>query len=255
MDRTKDPSRARTRRRRRISLFLRRNALFIAAILCLAALGGVSAFLLSGRSGEAPAGRSGDERLSEAERTNPPHEEVLTARPTEAEPAAPTPGPSPKPTVIPDMTVRPIETPPPEGTTQWNSPVKGRLIRSYAMDHLIYSKTLGQWMTHRGVDIAAPIGTEVRSIEAGTVQSVYDDDMLGTTVIIAHEGGVSSVYSGLKKDPPVKEGDAVEARGLIGYVGDTAISECSEESHLHFELLLNDIPVDPRMCVLFAEDE
>ena len=95
------------------------------------------------------------------------------------------------------------------------------------MDCLIYSKTLGQWMTHSGVDIAAPKGTEVRTVDAGTVKRVYDDDMLGTTVVIEHANGLTTVYAGLKKEPPVMEGDAVNARDLIGYIGDTAILRLS----------------------------
>ncbi|MBO4847703.1 MAG: M23 family metallopeptidase [Clostridia bacterium] len=234
---------------------MRRNALFIAVIFGLAVLGGVSAFILSGKgTGEAPAGRSSDERLSEAENSKSPGRTQITVRPTPSEPSAGTPEPTAKPTLIPDMTPAPSQEPARTEAVKWNSPVKGRIIRGYAMDCLIYSKTLGQWMTHRGVDIAAPKGEEVRAVEKGTVVKVYDDDMMGTTVIIAHEGGLSSVYSGLRRDPPVKEGDAVGSRALIGYVGDTAISECAEESHLHFELMRDGAPIDPRTAVLFTTE-
>ena len=88
----------------------------------------------------------------------------------------------------------------------------------------------------------------------GTVKKVYDDDLLGTTVLIEHEGGVSTLYAGLQKEPPVKEGDRVAARGFIGYVGDTAISECADESHLHFELWLNGIPNDPENLIVFKKE-
>ena len=256
MDKKTELHRKRMRRRLRASIFLRKNGIYIAIALCLAVIGGISAVMLggSGESPEAPAGQSLDERLGEASNT---------AAPTKAPSPTPSPAPhggrtaaddTPAPSLIPDITPAPSASPAPGITVNWTPPVDGRLIRVYAMDCLIYSKTLGQWMTHSGVDIAAPKGTEVRSVDAGRVVKVYDDDMLGTTVVIEHPNGVTTVYAGLKKDPPVKTGDTVAARGVIGYIGDTAISECAEESHLHFEIRVAGKPVDPRGYIVFKSD-
>ena len=52
---------------------------------------------------------------------------------------------------------------------------------------------------------------------------------------------------------PVKEGDKVNKGHVIGYVGETASSECGIQSHLHFEYLVNGAGKDPREYVLFAE--
>ena len=154
------------------------------------------------------------------------------------------------------MTPAPSETTvPKDQDSKWTSPVDGKLIRSFAMDCLIYSKTLGQWMTHSGVDIAAVKGSEVRAVDSGIVKRVYDDDMLGTTVVIEHKNGLITVYSGLKKETAVKEGDTVAPRDLVGYIGDTAISECAEESHLHFEVWKDEKPVDPKIYITFKTAE
>ena len=222
--------------------------------VCLLAIGGAVLLMTGGNDKPStPAEHSGDETLKDAEsRTTP--EPYPTFPPTR--PSIPTAEPeiTPVPTLVPDMTPAPTVTPAPDGKKNWVSPVDGRLIRGYAMDCLIYSKTLGQWMTHPGADIAAPKGTEVRAVADGTVKRVYDDDMLGTTVIVLHEGGVETVYSNLQKNPPVKEGDRISSRGLIGYIGNTAISECAEESHLHFEIRKDGRPVDPSDYIVFKHE-
>ena len=256
MDRKTSIHRKRARRRLRASIFLRKNGLYIALGLCLAIMGGVTAAIFgAGGSKKTPAENSFDERLSEAQTgmdkpdaTKPPFGIKIPFT------VDGTPKPTAAPSVVPDMTPAPSKEPDPVPAANWTPPVDGRLIRVYAMDCLIYSKTLGQWMTHSGVDIAAPKGTEVRAVDAGTVKKVYDDDMLGTTVAIEHANGAVTVYAGLKKEPPVKEGDSVEARGLIGYIGDTAISECAEESHLHFEIWIAGKPVDPETCIVFKKN-
>lgn len=254
MDRKTEKHRKRARRRLRASIFLRKNGIYIALGLCLAVIGGATAAIFGTGSKEAPAEKTHDERLVDVSEP--------TDKPEATKPPAGiripftdenTPKPTQAPTLIPDMTPAPSKEPETVPNANWTSPVDGRLIRIYAMDFLIYSKTLGQWMTHSGVDIAAPKGAEVRAVDAGTVKKVYDDDMLGTTVVIEHTNGVTTVYAGLKKDPPVKEGDTVKARDLIGCIGDTAISECAEESHLHFEIWISGKPVDPESCIVFKK--
>ncbi len=239
--------------RARLSLFIRRNALYIGVGLCLAVLGGLFSLGLGKDGGtppeDAPAEHSMDERLQEAEGSTPAPWSREAARRTQR-PAASTAAPlTPAPTLTADLTPAPSFSPAPV-TERWNPPVDGRLIRVYSMDGLIWSKTLKQWMTHSGVDIAARKDSEVRSVAAGTVERVYNDDMMGTTVVIDHGNGVKTACSGLREDPPVTEGQRIEARALIGLVGSTAISECAEESHIHFEVLKDGRPVDPEGFVL-----
>ncbi len=246
--------RARVMRRARAAAFLKRNGVYIAVVLCLAMIGGLLALLPAGKNpkkgSEEPAAHSLDERLSEALATVPPSK-APERTPYVMRPEN-TSAPTASPTLMPELTPAPSSEPAPTSASKYNSPADGKLIKPYSMDALIYSKTLKQWMTHSGVDIAAPKGSEVRSIAAGTVEKVYDDDMLGTTIVIDH-GGIKSVYSGLKKEVCVKEGDTVETRALIGYIGDTAISECADESHLHFEIWKNGSPIDPESMVLIAK--
>lgn len=244
------------RRRLRASMFLKKNGLYITLALCLALIGGVSAAVFGGRkTPETPAEHSLDETLNEAQsaQTDKPSASAGPKATRQPFVIIGTPEATSSPTLIPDLTPAPPQDTSAPPAVNWTSPVDGRLMRVYAMDCLIYSKTLGQWMTHPGVDIAAPKGSEVRAVDAGVVKRVYNDDMLGTTVMIEHANGVTTVYSGLKKDPPVTEGASVASRDIVGYIGDTAISECAEESHLHFEIWISGKPVDPESCIVFKK--
>ena len=76
-------------------------------------------------------------------------------------------------------------------------PVDGTVMKSFAINSLLYSETLHQWMTHPGVDIECSKGSEVRAIADGTIENVYVDDRLGVTIVISHANGMASVYSNL----------------------------------------------------------
>ena len=123
--------------------------------------------------------------------------------------------------------------------------MKGEILWNYAMDQLLYSRTLDQWTTHAGVDIAAETGTEVRAVFSGTVAAVYTDDALGQVVTIEHTNGRLSLYGNLDTSVPVEEGQKVNEGDVIGLVGGTALSECGEAPHLHFGFFVNERPVDP----------
>ena len=113
------------------------------------------------------------------------------------------------------------------------------------MDMPIYSKTLDQYMTHPGIDIAAALSTKVKAIAAGTVTKVAEDDRYGMTVEITHGNGIVSIYSNLADKGLAEEGDAVSQGDVIGAVGETALFETLEESHLHLEMTRDSAYVDP----------
>lgn len=125
-------------------------------------------------------------------------------------------------------------------------PVDGEVQRDYSMDALQYDPTMSDWRTHDGLDIAAEIGTKVLAVKSGTVQSVYADDLYGTTVVIDHGDGLVICYANLEQIPTVYEGDTVAAGDVIGSVGDTAKCESVQEGHLHLSAKLNDKSVSPQ---------
>ena len=115
-------------------------------------------------------------------------------------------------------------------------PLAGKVEVAFAVDELVYSKTMADWRTHPGLDIAAAIGTKVLAVTDGIVIDVFADDMLGTTVIVDHGHGVRSSYANLAAAPVVKVGDKIAMGSVIGAVGDTALGEIGQASHLHLEM-------------------
>lgn len=223
--------------------FLKDKGLYVVALLCLLVIGSAAYFAYTPEESEAarptptPAqvSSSRDERLSEAIQPSP----TPTASPS------PTPSPTPAP-----ATPKPTKKP---GREKRSAPVKGALQWAFAAEELVYSTTLRQWMTHSGIDIAAAKDTDVYAVWGGTVDSVYEDDALGVTVVLTHSDGLRTTYANLAPEPPVKEGQRVNANHLIGKVGDTAVAECADPSHLHFEIHKDGKAVNPLDYVLLIE--
>ncbi len=128
---------------------------------------------------------------------------------------------------------------------QFIRPVAGAVERGHSLEALCYDRTMRDWRTHRGVDIAASLGAKVMAAADGLVERVYSDDMYGSTVVIRHAGGVVSLYANLAAVPAVAEGERVAMGDTIGSVGDTAIAEIGEVTHLHFEMSQDGEAVDP----------
>lgn len=133
----------------------------------------------------------------------------------------------------------------PEAPSLVVSPLSGQVVAAFSVDALTYNSTLDDWRTHNGVDIAAAAGTNVLAASAGTVLSVFQDDLLGTTVVLGHSGGYETTYANLQEQPTVQKGDKVSAGQIIGAVGTTALAESAEGPHLHFSVAKNGVSVDP----------
>lgn len=151
---------------------------------------------------------------------------------------------------------KPAATPAPTATVITNpnrvaavpdlvKPAKGDISKPFAYETLVFMKTLNQWQTHLGVDIAAKAGDDVVAALDGTVDSAYNDPLLGNCIKITSANDIYTIYAGLTKLDGVKKGDKVTAGEVIGQVGNTAPSEITEDSHLHFEVWQKDTPVNP----------
>ena len=125
------------------------------------------------------------------------------------------------------------------------APLVGEEVAAFSVDELTYNETLGDWRTHDGVDIAAEVGTQVLAACSGTVTQVIDDDLMGTSVTIAHDDGYETIYSNLQSVPTVSEGQEVSAGEVIGSVGCTSIAEFAVPAHLHFGVTKDGVPCDP----------
>lgn len=125
------------------------------------------------------------------------------------------------------------------------SPVEGKTIAEYSMDALHYNQTTRDWRVHDGVDFAAEAGTKVCAAADGTVYTVYDDETMGMTVVIRHDGGYTTKYASLAQEVSVAPGDKVTAGQTIGCVGTTALLENAVGEHVHFSVSCDGTLVDP----------
>ena len=233
------------------------KGLIIAAAACIVAVGAagyysyttisnrLNAELIGNNSGTLSADAdegNGDEAPVDAGQTNivKKEEQTTTSAVTEAPVQTETAGP--ETTKADEAPEKPEETAVPQTMVR---PLNGEVLNIFSDGELVKSKTLNVWKTHDGVDIAGAPDEKVKSMTGGTVSSVYEDQMLGACVVIDHGNGLEGYYCSLSKDIPVTEGQSVSAGTIIGTVGNTAESEVSEESHLHFAVKKNGEWIDP----------
>lgn len=94
---------------------------------------------------------------------------------------------------------------------------------------------------HQGDDFATPIGTSLRALHHGTVTAAGWAGGLGLRVEVDFGGGVSAVYGHLSS-VQVTVGQSVSAGQVIAASGNTGNST---GPHLHLEIHLGGVPVDP----------
>lgn len=236
----------------KLEKFFNGKGFYIVLFLCAAVIGVSAWSLLSGR-GTVEKEDTGDISLA------------ATPRPTAAvSTPAPTPESAETDWEVPEDAVEVIADPEPEppevaaeepveqeqpqsvtGPAAYAWPVNGAVDAEYAVETLVYDRTMGDWRTHDGLDILAPLGEPVKAAASGTVTEVYSDPLYGTTVVIDHGAGITSVYSNLAELPTVNAGDSVSMGDTIGSVGTTAICETNSPYHLHFSMSMDGVSVDP----------
>ena len=206
-----------------------RRAIYIALALCVVAAG-VTGYLLTNR--KAPTQQAS---------ANQP---VVDVKPPVVTPVNPD---------LPTQEEPEEEAPPVEAAAellpQVVSPLDGTTVTVFSMTELLYDQTMADWRTHNGIDVQAEEGAAVKTAADGTVVSVTNDELMGTTVVIQHSGGYTTHYSSLQADVPVAEGQAVHAGDVIGCVGSTSAAESEMGPHLHFSVSQNGSVIDPHAYI------
>ena len=241
----------------RVGDFLAGKGFYIVLFLCVAAIGISGYYLFSNMSwneSAAPAAATAKVTVTPAvqpsavvRETGPvspaPTPEEEAAAPATPQAAEETPAAAAGTTQVP-ASPSPTPTPASEPTV-FTWPVRGELLAAFSAETLVYDETMGDWRTHEGIDIAVQLGTQVLAAAGGTVTAVDQHDLMGTTVVVDHGGGLTSAYSNLAAVPAVEVGDTVAAGAVIGTVGQTAIAESRSPAHLHFAMAENGTAVDP----------
>lgn len=121
----------------------------------------------------------------------------------------------------------------------FGNPAPGREISSRFGNRV--DPFLGRLALHSGIDFVAETGASVHTTGAGTVTNASFSGGYGNMVEIDHGNGITTRYGHLSQIL-VKEGDKVSLGEVIGNAGSTGRST---GPHVHYEVRLNDNPVDP----------
>jgi murein DD-endopeptidase MepM/ murein hydrolase activator NlpD len=131
----------------------------------------------------------------------------------------------------------PAATAPAYGTYGW--PVRGEVIRPFEPPDEPFGAG------HRGIDIAAPLGTTVRAAQSGTV--AFAGPVAGSLFVsVDHPDGVRTTYSWLS-EVGVRAGDPVQRGSPIGLTGPGHPGV--DPSHLHFGARFAGQYIDPMLLL------
>lgn len=119
------------------------------------------------------------------------------------------------------------------------------VVREYSEKEPSYSKTLDLWEIHKGLDISAEKGYEIKSLLNGKVVNVFKDDKHGMSVRVQSDNNVVVVYSNLDEKISVEKGQEVTEGQILGTVGNTTSVESEDGTHVHIEAFKGEESIDP----------
>lgn len=126
-------------------------------------------------------------------------------------------------------------------------PVSGKLSAVHDSELQVFSPTMGDYRVHLGIDVLATENAPVYAAADGTVMQIWEDVRMGNCIAIKHTGDAVSIYKNISADLPsgIVEGASVKKGQQIASVGSSAMVEIGEEPHLHFEMTVGGLAVDP----------
>ncbi len=211
---------------------INRAAVVTALILVVAVAVIVSITIASNRSkkNELPAP---NDKPSDTQPVNPPED---TKPPVESDkPSTEAPTPSTPSTNVEDK------------LPSFILPVSGALSKKHDPKLQVFSQTMNDYRVHLGVDIVTAENAPVYASADGKVSRVWKDTLMGYCVAVEHSGDCYTIYKNLSETlaEGINEGASVRSGQLLGTVGESAMVEVGEEPHLHFEMTVADLLVDP----------
>ena len=148
------------------------------------------------------------------------------------------------PTTKPDDTKPTVKD---ETAPELSLPVSGKLTKQHSVDIQVFSQTMQDWRVHLGIDISTEENAPVCAAADGKVEQIWEDPMMGWCVALSHTGECVTVYKNLGAEMAegLAVGNTVQKGQLLGYVGDSAMLEIAEEPHLHMEMTVKGLQVNP----------
>ena len=126
-------------------------------------------------------------------------------------------------------------------------PVSGVLLKAHNTEVQVFSQTMKDYRMHLGIDIGTVAGASVSAMADGVISQIWDDVKMGHCVAVKHGGEAYTIYKNLAADETgsLKVGMSVKAGDVIGKVGDSAMTEIAEDPHLHLEMTVGGLQVNP----------
>lgn len=126
-------------------------------------------------------------------------------------------------------------------------PVSGALSNKHNAEQQVFSNTMSDYRVHLGVDIITEASAPVYAAADGKVDKIWEDTLEGYCIAIKHSGDCYTIYKNLAETLPdgISEGVSVRSGQLIASVGESAMVEIGDEPHLHFEMTVAGLGVDP----------
>ncbi len=122
------------------------------------------------------------------------------------------------------------------------------VVREYSEKTPSYSKTLDVWEIHKGLDVSAKKGSEVKSLLSGKVTKVFNDDENGMSVEVT-TGDTVVVYSNLDAKVSVEKEQTVKEGQVLGKVGNTTSVELEDGEHVHIEAYRGEESINPMSLI------
>ena len=122
----------------------------------------------------------------------------------------------------------------------------GEIIKGHNPSIQVWNETMQDYRVHIGIDIACSDGAAVYSIIDGEVATVWEDGIMGFCISIS-SGNVVITYKNLSPESVkgFNAGQKISTGDVIGCVGNSAMVEMADPSHLHLEITVGDMQVDP----------
>ena len=126
-------------------------------------------------------------------------------------------------------------------------PVSGSLSSSHDPTLQVFSPTMQDYRVHLGIDLTTSENAPVYAAADGKISKIWVDTLMGYCIAIKHSGDCVTIYKNLAETLPegIAEGVSVRSGQLIATVGESAMVEIADEPHLHFEMTVSDLSVDP----------
>lgn len=104
-----------------------------------------------------------------------------------------------------------------------------------------FHPVLGIWRPHKALDFTAPVGTPIYATGDGVAQRANFSKSYGNVIYLDHGYDYKTRYAHLSKFN-ITKGQRVKRGDIIGYVGNTGLSQAA---HLHYEVLYKDSQINP----------